>query len=108
MTKLLLDESIPKRLARSFPPSFEIDTVQSIGWSGTKSGQLLVLTAENGFDALITADQNIEHQQNLANVRCAIIVMHAHRIRFEDLKPLVADVVALFESEVSGVIHVGA
>ena len=31
--KVLLDESTPRRLASSFPGSFEIRTVQQMGWA---------------------------------------------------------------------------
>jgi predicted nuclease of predicted toxin-antitoxin system len=41
MTKLLLDESIPIRLANHFPTPFEVATVHSLGWLGTKNGELL-------------------------------------------------------------------
>ena len=33
--KLLLDESVPRRLALSFPESFVLHTVQEMGWAGT-------------------------------------------------------------------------
>ena len=60
--KLLLDESVPKRLAASFPSSFTLRTVQEMGWSGTGNGLLLSLAARDGFDAMITVDRGIEHQ----------------------------------------------
>jgi hypothetical protein len=48
MTKLLLDESVPKSLASTFPERFTVHTVQQMGWAGTKNGELLRLTKENG------------------------------------------------------------
>ena len=46
-------------------PKFEIATVQELGWTGIKNGELLRL-AENDFDVFITSDKNLRYQQNLA------------------------------------------
>ena len=62
--KLLLDEQVPRQLAAFFPHDFEVQTVQQMGWAGTKNGHLLKLATEYGFTALVTADKNIEYQQN--------------------------------------------
>ena len=64
--KLLFDESVPRRLASSFPESFTVQTVQGMGWAGTANGLLLTLAAAEGFDALVTVDRGIEHQQNVS------------------------------------------
>ena len=60
--KLLLDESVPRRLAASFPKSFNSQTVQEMGWARTGNGLLLSLAANQGFDTLVTVDRGIEHQ----------------------------------------------
>ena len=73
--KLLLDESLPRQLADHFPDEFEINTVQRMGWAGSKNGDLLRLAASHGFDALITADQGIEHQQNIDRLPVPVVVM---------------------------------
>jgi predicted nuclease of predicted toxin-antitoxin system len=64
MMKLLLDEQLPKSIAKAFPPSVEVSTVQSLGWSGTKNGALLKLAQKNDFLALLSADKNIVTQHN--------------------------------------------
>ena len=70
-------------------------TVQQMGWAGTGNGLLLSLAAGQGFDALVTVDRGIEHQQNLGELPIAVIVMLAHRNRLRDLQPLVPDVAAV-------------
>ena len=60
--KLLLDESVPRRLALSFPEWVTLHTVQEMGWAGTGNGLLLQLAAAEGLDALVTVDRGIEHQ----------------------------------------------
>jgi predicted nuclease of predicted toxin-antitoxin system len=107
--KLLLDESIPRKLVASFPDHFEVTTVQLMGWAGTKNGMLLRIAADQGFVALITADKGIEYQQNQANLPTSVVIMRAHRTRLLDLVPLVPKVVTLIEGGLPiGVYHVDA
>ena len=97
--KLLLDESVPKRLALSFPESFVPHTVQEMGWAGTANGLLLSLAAAEGFDALVTVDRSVEHQQNVSELPIPIIVMLAPRNRLAELKPLVPGVVNVLSGD---------
>ena len=87
--KLLLDESIPRQLSRHFPKRFEVHTAGQMGWAGLENGELITQAAAHGFDALITADQNIEHQQNLDNLPMPVLVLTGYRTRLQDLQPLV-------------------
>jgi predicted nuclease of predicted toxin-antitoxin system len=73
--KLLLDECLPIDLRHDIP-GHDVFTVGFMGWKGVKNGQLLSLAASDGFDALITTDRNIEHQQNLTALPVAVIVLH--------------------------------
>ena len=91
--KLLLDESIPRPLGACFPDSFEIGTVQRMGWAGRTNGELLRLAAKHGFDAFVTADQGIEFQQNLDSLPLPVVVLVATRTRVQELQPLVPRVV---------------
>lgn len=52
-----------------------------------KNGELL-RRAEKEFDVWVTADQNIEHQQNLERFDIAIVVLVAPRNQLEFLLPL--------------------
>ena len=53
-----------------------------------KNGELL-RRAESEFDVWVTADQNIEHQQNLKQFDIAIVVLVASRNELEALLPLI-------------------
>ena len=57
-------------------------------WAGKRNGELLQLAATE-FDALLTADQNLEHQQNLRDLPVAVIVLVAPTNRIESLSPLI-------------------
>jgi len=60
--KLLLDESVPRRLAASFPESCTLYTVQEMGWTGFGNGTLLTMARQQDFDAFVTVDRGIAHQ----------------------------------------------
>ena len=93
--KLLLDEQVPVRLARSFPEEFEVRTVRQMGWTSVKNGALLRLAADNSFDALISADKNMEYQQNLNELAVPVIVLSARDNRLPALQPLVPSIIRL-------------
>ena len=90
--KLRLDESVPRRLASSFPTSFIVRTVQQMGWAGTGNGLLLSLAAREDFDAFLTVDRGIEHQQNVHDLQLPVIIMLGVRNRLAELQPLVPGV----------------
>lgn len=86
--RVLLDEQLPRRLGRELM-GIEVRTVQQAGWAGTKNGDLLRRAAQAGFDAFVTADQNLRFQQNLKGNPIAVIVLVARSNVLEDLMPLV-------------------
>jgi len=45
------------------------------GWSNLKNGDLLTQAEAEGFDALITTDQNLRHQQNLTKWKIISVVV---------------------------------
>ena len=71
--KLLLDESVPRRIRRDFPKGFDVRTVQDMGWAGTTNGALLALAVTGGFEAFLTCDKNLEFQQNLSDLPCTVL-----------------------------------
>ena len=97
--KVLHDESVPRRLASSFPDSFETRTVQQMGWAGCGNGELLRLAVDHGFDALVTVDQGFAYQQNVPELPIPVVIMTAGRTRLQELQPLVAEVVAVLSRD---------
>jgi predicted nuclease of predicted toxin-antitoxin system len=87
---VLLDECLPRRLKDELP-GHHVATVPEMGWAGTKNGALLRL-AEATFDVFITADQNVQYQQNLHSVVLGIVVLVAPNTRLETLRPLMGQV----------------
>lgn len=86
--KILLDECVVQDFRRLIA-GHDVFTVGYLGWSGTKSGVLLAKAAESGFDAIVTTDRAIEHQQNLSSLPIAIVVLMPVSNDIDDLAPLV-------------------
>ncbi len=74
--KILFDEAVPGKLARLLP-GHAISTVVSMQWGGIKNGALLELIAQEGFDAFLTGDKNMENQQRLEGRNFAVLIMSA-------------------------------
>lgn len=87
--KILLDESLPRKLRNSFEASHEVLTVRNQGWLGRKNGELLSLMVENDFELFITVDRNLPYQQNLKRLPLTIIILCAKNNRVETLHKLI-------------------
>jgi predicted nuclease of predicted toxin-antitoxin system len=74
--RLLLDENLPKRLKADFP-LHEVFTVHDKGWNGVKNGELLKLMLADNFNALLTFDKNLQHQQNFSNYTITVFDLSA-------------------------------
>jgi hypothetical protein len=61
---------------------------------GKRNGELLAAMSAAGFTILLTVDQNLRYEQNLATHGVAVIVMVAKSNTIEDLTPLIAQVEA--------------
>jgi hypothetical protein len=94
--RILRDESLPRPLAASLT-GHTVSTVQELGWTSLENGELLRRAAER-FDVLVTADQNLEYQQNLTMLPVSVVVMVASSNRLESLTPLVPDVLELLKN----------
>jgi PIN like domain len=106
--RILLDECVPRPLRRQLP-GHAVHTIQEMGWAGKKNGELLALMSGAGFEVLLTVDQNLRHQQNLAALGVAVVVMVAPSNRLADLIPLVPNVeVALVSIQAGDAIEVRA
>ena len=100
MKRVLLDENLPRPLARELS-GYTVRSVQEVGWAGVKNGKLLRL-AEAEFDIFLTADSNLSYQQPATTFRLGIVVLRARSTKLEDLLPLVPSTLEVLESIVPG------
>jgi hypothetical protein len=87
VSRILLDECVPRRLRRELP-DLPVSHVLDEGWAGQRNGVLLRLMREAGFAVLVTVDRNLAYQQNVAAAGITVIVLHARGNRVSDLVPL--------------------
>ena len=88
--RILLDESLPRDLAPLLA-GHEVTTVRAAGWSSINNGKLLALAATR-FDLFLTADRNLEFQQNVRTLPISVLVLRARNNRIQALAPLVPEV----------------
>jgi hypothetical protein len=100
MKRVLLDENLPRGLVRELP-SYAVSTVHDEGWRGIANGDLLKRAAQQ-FDVLVTADQNLQYQQNLEVAELGVVVLVALSTRLQDLKPLLPALVEAIEAVAAG------
>ena len=74
--RILFDQGVPAPLRRHLS-GHEVDTTFERGWSGLDNGALLNHAESDGYQMLVTTDQNLLYQQNLADRQLAIMVLLA-------------------------------
>lgn len=57
-------------------------------WNGIKNGELLKLLVGNSFDALLTFDKNLQHQQNFSKYTITVFVLTAKINQCKELTKL--------------------
>jgi hypothetical protein len=72
--RILLDANTPAPLAR-FLSGHEITRADELGWQALTNGDLLAAAEGGGFDLVLTCDQSVPYQQNLANRKLALVVL---------------------------------
>jgi len=92
MKIILLDENLPNPLKNDFSEGFEVVTVHDKGWSSKQNGELLRAIDEEGIDFLMTADRNLEFQQNLKKYKLKLIVLITFDNRYKTLKSKIAQI----------------
>jgi predicted nuclease of predicted toxin-antitoxin system len=78
--RVLIDECVPRQLKNWLAEAHDVARVFDAGWSGMKNGALL-REANQRFDVLITADQNLYQQQIFAGLTISILVLPTNRLR---------------------------
>ena len=87
--KILLDENLPAKLKLDFGRDHLVFTVREMNWLGKRNGQLLTLMTANEFEAFVTIDKNLQHQQNLDRFPVRLFVLNAPNNRLDTLQPFV-------------------
>lgn len=73
--RVLLDEQLPVILPGNSADMMSPQFNRRVG--GLKNGDLLRSAADAGFEVFVTADSNLEFQQNLSQARLGVILLIA-------------------------------
>jgi hypothetical protein len=86
-------------------PNVFVRTVQEEGWAGFTNGKLLSRSVGR-FDVLLTADQRLRHQQNVAQFGIGVVVIETLDTRLSNLRRLLPEISAAIESVTAGTVLV--
>lgn len=91
--RILFDQGTPVPL-RDHLSDHTVQTAFELGWSNLENGALLS-AAEDSFDLLITTDQQLRYQQNLAGRKLSVLVlMTTSWPRIREQLPRIIDVIS--------------
>jgi predicted nuclease of predicted toxin-antitoxin system len=90
--RILLDECLPKDLARQLP-GHTVKTVPQAGWASVSNGKLLRLIAESGkCEVFLTVDKRLAQQNPVRALPFAIVVLRAKSNRIVHVFPFAAEI----------------
>lgn len=92
MKIILLDENLPAPLKNDFSNAFQVVTIYDKGWQSKENGELLQAIVDDGIEFLMTADRNLEYQQNLDKYDLRLIVLITYNNRYKTLKRKVSKI----------------
>jgi len=78
--KVLFDVNMPRPLRKELH-GHEVNTAQSMNWGELENGALIDAAEKAGFNALVTADKNLQYQQKLVGRRIGIVVLPGNKLR---------------------------
>ena len=97
--RILFDQGTPAPL-RKHLVSHQIETAYERGWGSLQNGELLSQAEANGFEVLVTTDQNLKYQQNLNTRQISIVVLTT--TSWPRIQRSIATVIEAVESATTG------
>ena len=91
--KILFDQGTPAPL-RQYLAEHSVDTAFELGWANLGNGDLLRRAEEHGYESIITTDQQLRSQQNLADRQLGVLVLLSTswpriRLRIDEIRDAV-------------------
>ena len=102
---ILLDHNLPKSLRRHLP-GHTIKTTREMGWETLANGTLLKAAASAGYDAFLSIDKNLEHEQNLKSLPLAVVVIDAPSNALPAVLPFTAPLLELLAKPLDRALYV--
>ena len=90
--RILLDECLPKDLARELPGHI-VKTVPQAGWASISNGKLLRHISDSGkFDVFLTVDKQLPQQNKTSSLPFAIVLLRAKSNRTIHVFPFAPEI----------------
>ena len=99
MLRVLFDKNVPYPLKQHLT-DYQVKTAEEEGWGQIANGELINCAEEAGFQILLTCDQNLCYQQNLAHRQLSIVVLGSNI--WPGISPRIAEIVGALERVSAG------
>jgi hypothetical protein len=103
--KLLFDHNVDRRFRRHIP-GHEISTTREMGWEALGNGALLKAAADAGFQAFVSIDKKIEHEQNLKSLPLPVVIIDAPSNALPALVPFAPLLLDLFKAPLDRILFI--
>jgi predicted nuclease of predicted toxin-antitoxin system len=94
--RVLVDECVDPRVKRLFA-DHESATVHEKQWDTLDDGALLA-AAQDQFDVLLTIDNGLEFQQNIAKFRLGVVVVHVPKNQIAHYEAIQQEILLAIEN----------
>lgn len=98
--RVLHDHNIDWRLSRELAPH-EVSTARNLRWDQLLDSELLRRAAAE-FDAFVTCDRGLPHQNDIASLPLVVVLLVPRRNRLDYLMPLVRELLAALDRAMPG------
>jgi len=102
--RILFDHNVDRRFRRSLS-GHEIRTTREKRWEKLENGALISAAAADGFEAILTVDKKLEHEQNLRTLPIPIIVLNSPSNALAALLPFSTHVLELLRSPLDPLLY---
>lgn len=94
---ILFDNNVDWRFSKLLT-GHDVKATYTMGWAEFQNGKLLRAAEDSGFPVLITADKQMQHQQNMFGRTICVIVLNSVLTDFPGISPLAGKVLAELEN----------
>ena len=91
MLRVLFDKNVPYSL-KGHLADYQVETAEDEGWGQISNGELISHAEARGYQIMLTCDQNIQYQQNLARRKISMVVRGSNI--WPGIRPKIAEIAA--------------
>jgi hypothetical protein len=93
--RVLFDHNVDRRFRRHLT-GHEIRTAREMRWETLTNGVLLATAAAAGYEALLSLDKKLRHEQNLATLPLPVVILDSVSNALPQVLPFAPFVLELF------------